>query len=97
MGKHNITCDMVAPGLTDIASISLSTHSSEYQKAFTAQVPLGRLATPDEIANAELFIAWDPARFISRQLPCVDGGYSAGKFAVVGPHIAAYYGMVDPE
>jgi len=25
----------------------------------------------------------------------MDGGYSAGKLAVVGPHVAAHYGMVD--
>jgi len=97
MGKHNITCNVVAPGLTDISGISLSSQSPEYQQAFVSQVPLGRLATPDEIADSVLFIASDRARFISGQLLCVDGGYSAGKLAVVGPHIAAHYGMVDPE
>jgi len=97
MGKHNITCNVVAPGLTDIAGISLSSQSQEYQEAFVSQVPLGRLAVPDEIADAVLFIASDRARFISGQLLCVDGGYSAGKLAVVGPHIAAHYGMVDAE
>ena len=60
-------------------------------------MPLGRLAAPDEIADAVLFIASDRARFISGQLLCVDGGYSAGKLAVIGPHIAAHYGMVDGE
>src|SRR3954453_9070973 len=63
MGKHNITCNVVAPGLTDITGISVSSQSPEYQKAFTSQVPLGRLATPDEIADAVLFIASDRARF----------------------------------
>ena len=37
----------------------------------------------------------DRARFISGQLLCVDGGYSAGKLAVNGPHIAAHYDMID--
>jgi NAD(P)-dependent dehydrogenase (short-subunit alcohol dehydrogenase family) len=97
MGKHNITCNVVAPGLTDISGISLSSQSSDYQKAFISQVPLGRLATPDEIADAVLFIASDRARFITGQVLCVDGGYSAGKLAVVGPHIAAHYGMAEEE
>jgi 3-oxoacyl-[acyl-carrier protein] reductase len=97
MGKHQITCNVVAPGLTEIAGISLSSQSPEYQKAFIAQVPLGRLATPDEIADAVLFIASDRARFITGQLLCVDGGYSAGKLAVVGPHVAAHYGLVDAQ
>ena len=95
MGKYGITSNVVAPGLTDIAGISLSSQNPEYQKAFIAQVPLGRLAVPDEIADAVLFIASDRARFISGQLLCVDGGYSAGKLAVQGPHLEAHYGLVD--
>ena len=58
-------------------------------------MPLGRLAKPDEIADAVLFIASDRARFITGQLLCVDGGYSAGKLAVQGPHVEAHYGMTD--
>jgi NAD(P)-dependent dehydrogenase (short-subunit alcohol dehydrogenase family) len=95
LGRHHITCNVVAPGLTDISGISLSSQSLEYQEAFVSQVPLGRLATPDEIADAVLFVASDRARFISGQVLCVDGGYSAGKLAVVGPHIAAHYGMLN--
>jgi NAD(P)-dependent dehydrogenase (short-subunit alcohol dehydrogenase family) len=95
LGKHNITCNVVAPGLTDISGISLSSQSPEYQAVFVSQVPLGRLATPDEIADAVLFVASDQARFISGQVLCVDGGYSAGKLAVVGKHVAAHYGMID--
>jgi 3-oxoacyl-[acyl-carrier protein] reductase len=97
MGKHQITCNVVAPGLTDIADISLSSQSPEYQEAFVSQVPLGRLATPDEISDAVLFIASDRARFVTGQLLCVDGGYSAGKLAVVGPHVAAHYGLADAQ
>jgi NAD(P)-dependent dehydrogenase (short-subunit alcohol dehydrogenase family) len=95
MGKHGITCNVVAPGLTDISGISLSSQDPAYQRAFVTQVPLGRLAVPDEIADAVLFIASDRARFITGQVLCVDGGYSAGKLAVIGPHIAAHYGLVD--
>jgi NAD(P)-dependent dehydrogenase (short-subunit alcohol dehydrogenase family) len=95
LGRYNITCNVVAPGLTDITGISLSSQTPEYQKAFVSQVPIGRLATPDEIADAVLFIASDRARFITGQVLCVDGGYSAGKLAVVGPNVAAHYGMID--
>ncbi|HZO29998.1 MAG TPA: SDR family NAD(P)-dependent oxidoreductase, partial [Chloroflexota bacterium] len=95
MGRYGITSNVVAPGLTDISGISLSSQNPEYQRAFVSQVPLGRLAQSDEIADAVLFIASDRARFITGQLLCVDGGYSAGKMAVQGPHVAAHYGMVD--
>ena len=94
MGKHGITANVVSPGLTDISGISRSFQNPEYQKVFVTQVPLGRLAIPDEIADAVLFFASDQARFITGQVICVDGGYSAGKLAVNGPHQANDFGQL---
>jgi NAD(P)-dependent dehydrogenase (short-subunit alcohol dehydrogenase family) len=91
LGRHRITVNVVSPGLTDIAGISRSTQTAEYQRAFVSQVPLGRLAVPDEIADAVLFMASDRARFVTGQVLCVDGGYSAGKLAVQGPHVATHH------
>jgi 3-oxoacyl-[acyl-carrier protein] reductase len=90
LGRHGITVNVVSPGLTDIAGRSRSVQTSEYQQAFIAQVPLGRLATPDEIAHAVLFFASERARFVPGQVLCVDGGYSAGKLRVQGPHVATH-------
>lgn len=44
----------------------------------TAQIPLGRMATPDDIANAALFLASDEAAFITGVALPVDGGHMAG-------------------
>lgn len=88
LGRYGITANVVSPGLTDISGISRTVQHTDYQRAFVAQVPLGRLAIPDDIADAVLFIASDGARFISGQALCVDGGYSAGKLAVQGPHFS---------
>ena len=94
MGKHGITANVVSPGLTDISGISRSFQNPEYQRVFVTQVPLGRLGVPDEIADAVLFFASDSARFITGQVICVDGGYSAGKLAVNGPHEANAFGQL---
>lgn len=95
MGPYGVTVNVVSPGLTDISGISRSKQTPEYQRAFLTQVPLGRLAAPDEIADAVLFLASDRARFITGQALCVDGGYSAGKLAVQGPSVDAFYGLID--
>lgn len=85
LGRYQITSNVVSPGLTDISGISRDFQPPEYQRIFVHQVPLGRLAVPDEIADAVLFFASDRARFITGQVLCVDGGYSAGKLSVNGP------------
>ena len=92
LGRHRITVNVVSPGLTDIRGISRSVQTPEYQRAFVTQVPLGRLATPDEVAEAVLFMTSERARFITGQVLCVDGGYSAGKLAVQGPHVTTHPG-----
>jgi len=87
LGPHNITVNVVAPGLTDVGPTSKSGGSSpEYQRAFVREVPMGRLARPEEMADAVLFFASDRASFITGQVVYVDGGYSSGKMGVRGPH-----------
>ena len=46
MGEHGVTANVVSPGLTDIAGISQSFQTPEYQKVFISSVPLGRLGHP---------------------------------------------------
>jgi 3-oxoacyl-[acyl-carrier protein] reductase len=98
LGRYGITSNVVSPGLTNIANISRTVQSPEYQQVFVRQVPLGRLGTPDEIADAVLFIASDQARFITGQVLYVDGGYSAGKLSVEGPlHALDYSHLTSPQ
>jgi 3-oxoacyl-[acyl-carrier protein] reductase len=86
LGPHSITANVVAPGLTDIKQISKDYPTDEYENRFVREVPLGRLADPQEIADTVLFFASDRARFITGQAIYVDGGYSAGKLSIDGPH-----------
>jgi NAD(P)-dependent dehydrogenase (short-subunit alcohol dehydrogenase family) len=96
LGPRHITVNVVAPGLTDIRTISRSGPTGEYAQRFVSEVALGRLADPQEIAEMVLFIASDRARFVTGQAIYVDGGYSAGKLSVDGPHLTAS-GPSDPR
>jgi NAD(P)-dependent dehydrogenase (short-subunit alcohol dehydrogenase family) len=83
LGPYGITANVVAPGLTDVGPISHRGGARpDYQRAFIREVALGRLAHPDEQADAVLFFASDAARFITGQVLYVDGGYSAGKLGI---------------
>ena len=87
LGKHGITVNCVSPGLTDVSRVSRHGGATpEYIANHLTAMPLGRLARPEEIANMVLFMASDQAEFITGQHIAVDGGYSAGKYNIRGPH-----------
>jgi len=90
LGQHKITVNVVAPGLTDIRKISKAGPTADYVERFVNEVPLGRLADPQEIADTVLFVASERARFLTGQAIYVDGGYSAGKISIDGSHVTAY-------
>ena len=76
-GKHGITANAVLPGtvITDINRKELALNP-ELKEYFIRRTPLGRLATPEDIANAILFFASDEASCISGTTLIVDGGMS---------------------
>jgi len=53
------------------------TGTAENKAALAAQVPLGRLGFPEEVADGIVFIASNEARFITGHVLNVDGGHSA--------------------
>jgi NAD(P)-dependent dehydrogenase (short-subunit alcohol dehydrogenase family) len=46
-------------------------------KQLAAEIPLGRIAHPDEIAKAVLFLASDDSSFMTGAMMSVDGGSTA--------------------
>ena len=76
LGSRSITANVIAPGpvMTDM----IAALSAERQEALTAAVPLGRMASPDEIASVIAFVASDAAGYITGAVIPVDGGLGMG-------------------
>ena len=76
LGSRSITANVVAPG--PVATDMLAALSEDRREALTAAVPLGRLASPDEIAGTITFLASADAAFITGAIIPVDGGLGMG-------------------
>jgi 3-oxoacyl-[acyl-carrier protein] reductase len=61
-------------GETPLLAMFMGEDTPEKRAAFRASVPLGRLSTPQDIANAALFLASDEASMITGSVLEVDGG-----------------------
>lgn len=76
LGSRSITANVVAPG--PVATDMLAALSEDRREALTTAVPLGRLASPDEIAGTITFLASTDAAFITGAIIPVDGGLGMG-------------------
>jgi 3-oxoacyl-[acyl-carrier protein] reductase len=75
-GKHQIRVNAVAPGF--IATDMVRQMPEKAQQAMVGHTPLGRIGTPEDIANAYLWLASDQASFITGAVLSVDGGAVTG-------------------
>ena len=76
LGSRSITCNVVAPGFVD--TDMTASLPDERKAAILGQVPLGRLASADEIAAVVSFLASDDAAYITGAVIPVDGGLGMG-------------------
>ena len=72
LASRNITVNAVAPGFveTDMTRAIAEKASGDW----TAQIPLGRIGRPEDIAAAVCFLASDEASYITGQVLAVNGG-----------------------
>jgi NAD(P)-dependent dehydrogenase (short-subunit alcohol dehydrogenase family) len=77
LAPYRIRVNAIAPGLTDTAQPRYGSTEAEIAAAARA-MPLGRMARPDEIARAAVFLASDDAGFITGQTIHVNGGSYLG-------------------
>ena len=76
LGRYGVRVNVVAPGFT--ATEMVAAMPEKVLEGMRTHTPLGRLATPAEIANAYFFLASDEASFITGATLPVDGGLVLG-------------------
>ncbi len=76
LGSRGITVNVVAPGFVDTDMTAAL--GEERVAALKAQIPLGRTATPEEVASVVRFLASDEAAYVTGAVIPVDGGLGMG-------------------
>ena len=76
LGSRNITVNVVAPG--PVATDMTAALGDKRIEELVSAVPLGRMATTDEIAGVVAFLASDDAAYITGAVVPVDGGLGMG-------------------
>jgi 3-oxoacyl-[acyl-carrier protein] reductase len=76
VGSRNITCNAVAPGFIETAMTAEL--SPELKENAVKMIPLGRVGTPEEVANCVAFLASEEARYITGHVLNVNGGMLMG-------------------
>ncbi len=76
LARDHVRVNAVAPGAVLTPRVE-ALMSEERQAESAASIPLGRLAAPDDVAHAVVFLASDLASYITGQTIVVDGGATA--------------------
>ncbi|HEY6214405.1 MAG TPA: 3-oxoacyl-ACP reductase FabG [Vicinamibacterales bacterium] len=72
VASRAITVNVIAPGMIETDMTSVLAEPARTQ--LSAQIPLGRLGTPDDVAWAACFLASDEAAYITGHVVAVNGG-----------------------
>jgi NAD(P)-dependent dehydrogenase (short-subunit alcohol dehydrogenase family) len=74
LGGARIRVNAIAPGLVDTRLASALVKDEAISKVWLDRTPLGRVAQPDEIAGAALYLASDASSYVTGEVLVVDGG-----------------------
>ncbi len=80
LARFDVSCNVVAPGPTETELVDELREQNEFSRkihdGMEKQVPMGRLAEPEDIAGAVNYFASDDASFVTGQVLSVNGGLS---------------------
>lgn len=73
LGPHGITVNALSPGATD-TPLNEVAYTPQVRANYNERIPLGRIASPEEIADPFVFLASDASRYVTGVELVVDGG-----------------------
>ena len=76
LASRSITCNAVAPGFIETSMTAVL--GEEFKEGAIKQIPLGRIGTPGDVANAVAFLASEEASYITGHVLNVNGGLLMG-------------------
>ena len=74
---YHILVNAIAPGYVETDLTKGLRENPKRMDSLVRQIPLGRLATPDEVVGAAIYLASDAASYVTGQMLDVDGGWQA--------------------
>jgi NAD(P)-dependent dehydrogenase (short-subunit alcohol dehydrogenase family) len=90
LGPYQIRVNAVCPGLIRTRLTERHFSSPEILRDYFRQIPLGRGGSPEEVAQACVFLASDEASYITGATLFVDGGQMAAKFGTWSEETAEF-------
>ncbi len=75
--KHGVTVNAVAPTVVETNLTRARLANPEFRASVLARIPAGRLATPEDVAAAVVYLASDEAGMVTGSVLSVDGGWTA--------------------
>ncbi len=76
IGPKNITINTLSAGVVDTDALKKFPNREKIMSATEQRTPLGRLTTPEDVADVALFLCSDLASMVHGQVVVVDGGYA---------------------
>jgi NAD(P)-dependent dehydrogenase (short-subunit alcohol dehydrogenase family) len=73
LAPHGITVNALAPGATD-TPLNLKAYTPAVRRTYEQRIALGRIGSPEEVADAALFLCSAASRYVTGQELVVDGG-----------------------
>lgn len=92
--RNNIRCNAVLPGLTG-TDAAMKNMPDSFIRSFLSHVPLNRIGTPEDVANAVLFLSSDDASYITGHILDVAGGYGHWDSTICRPCKARGFGRLS--